>query len=156
MHCNYQHLHFADRQSTFEAQIDDTERIAWLWAIVFAFCFPEFLTFFRSVRICFFKNVDIPDLSQQFWISFFEILHVIGLAILSFSILPNLDAVKGIMLTNCLCFIPAFLGLFFMQLYYLVSGEDAQIIQTFLSFSRPLQFDVAEKLQIITRGYTRH
>lgn len=110
------HYHFihiatlADHHSSYIAHMEDKDRVAWFWAIVFAFTFPELLTFLRSVRICFFKNVDLPTLSQQLVISFFEVLHVLGLAILSFKILPELDAVKGIMLTNCVCFVPAVLG----------------------------------------------
>jgi chitin synthase len=40
-----------------------------------------------------------------------ETLHTIGLAILVFYILPDLDVVKGAMLTNCICFVPGVLGL---------------------------------------------
>lgn len=49
---------------------------------------------------------------QQLIISVFECLHVTGFAILAFKILPQLDAMKGVMLTNCLCIIPGILGLF--------------------------------------------
>jgi hypothetical protein len=38
-------------------------------------------------------------------------MHVVGLALLIFVVLPELDVVKGAMLTNCLCFIPAVLGI---------------------------------------------
>lgn len=158
---------FADRQSTYEAQIDDTERIAWLWAIVFAFAFPELLTFFRSVRICFFKNVDTPTISQQFFVCLFELLHVIGMGIFCFKILPELDAVKGIMLMNCLCFVPAVLGKlccsFVLPLnvihekrYKSPTVNYYYLLLTFVPRSRLLQLVVAEKLQIITRGYTGH
>ena len=41
----------------------------------------------------------------------FESCHVVGIALLFFVVLPELDVVKGAMLTNCLCFIPACLGL---------------------------------------------
>ena len=37
-------------------------------------------------------------------------MHVIGLALLVFVVLPELDVVKGAMLTNSLAFIPAVLG----------------------------------------------
>ena len=40
----------------------------------------------------------------------FESMHIVGLALLFFVVLPELDVVKGAMLTNCLCFIPAVLG----------------------------------------------
>ena len=37
-------------------------------------------------------------------------MHVVGLALLFFVVLPELDVVKGAMLTNCVAFIPAVLG----------------------------------------------
>lgn len=39
-----------------------------------------------------------------------ETLHVIGVASLVLYVLPSLDVIKGAMITNCLCFIPAFLS----------------------------------------------
>lgn len=40
-----------------------------------------------------------------------ESLHTIGVALLFFKVLPELDVVKGAMITNCLCIIPAILTL---------------------------------------------
>lgn len=40
-----------------------------------------------------------------------ESLHTIGVALLIFKVLPELDVVKGAMITNCLCIIPAILSL---------------------------------------------
>jgi chitin synthase len=39
-----------------------------------------------------------------------ETLRTIGTGLLVFMILPNLDVVKGAMLTNCLYFVPGILG----------------------------------------------
>ena len=41
----------------------------------------------------------------------FETLHVIGVAMLIYAVLPNMKVVQGAMLTNCVCFIPALFGL---------------------------------------------
>lgn len=97
-------------QSNFNAQIEDSERIAWFWAIIFAFAFPELLTFYRSFRICFFKNVIMPSIAEQLAITAFEVLHSIGLGIFCFLVLPEIDTAKGLMLTNCFSVIPAVLG----------------------------------------------
>lgn len=35
-----------------------------------------------------------------------ETLSTIGMAILVFEVLPNLDVVRGVMLTNCVCIVP--------------------------------------------------
>jgi chitin synthase len=40
-----------------------------------------------------------------------ETCHTIGLALLAYVILPELDVVKGAMLANCMCFIPGLLRL---------------------------------------------
>lgn len=40
-----------------------------------------------------------------------ESLHTIGMALLIFKVLPELDVVKGATITNCLCIIPAILSL---------------------------------------------
>ena len=37
-------------------------------------------------------------------------MHTIGLALFVFVVLPELDVVKGAMITNCVAFIPAVLG----------------------------------------------
>ena len=39
----------------------------------------------------------------------FETMHIIGLTLMFFVVLPELDVVKGAMLTNCVCFIPSVL-----------------------------------------------
>ena len=39
-------------------------------------------------------------------------MHVVGLALLFYVVLPELDVVKGAMLTNCVAFIPAVFGKF--------------------------------------------
>lgn len=41
-----------------------------------------------------------------------ETIHTLGLCLLVFLVLPSLDVVKGAMLTNCLCFMPAMLAIF--------------------------------------------
>lgn len=86
------------------------QRIAWIWALVFSFSLPEVGTIFRATRICFFRNVTKPTVIQFGLVWIFETCHVIGLGLFAFLILPDLDVVKGIMLTNCCCLIPALLS----------------------------------------------
>ena len=40
----------------------------------------------------------------------FETMSAVGMALLTFVVLPELDVVKGAMLTNCVAFIPALFG----------------------------------------------
>nr|XP_018916999.1 PREDICTED: uncharacterized protein LOC109044007 isoform X3 [Bemisia tabaci] len=99
------------RDKQFVASIPAEERVAWTWCLLFAFLVPELGTLFRSLRICFFKSWRRPLLRDFLLVFTMETLHVIGVASLVFYILPNMDVVKGAMLTNCLCFLPALLSL---------------------------------------------
>ena len=64
-------------------------------------------TVFRSARICVFKSCRRSSSYDFLVVWVFESMHIVGLF---FVVLPELDVVKGAMLTNCLCFIPAILG----------------------------------------------
>ncbi|KAL4708135.1 hypothetical protein ACJJTC_009914, partial [Scirpophaga incertulas] len=99
------------RDKQFVVSLPEEERVAWMWAILAAFAIPEIGTFIRSVRICFFKSSKRPSFTQFVVVFIAESLHTIGLALLFFVILPELDVVKGAMITNCLCIVPAILGL---------------------------------------------
>ncbi|KFB43652.1 AGAP001205-PA-like protein [Anopheles sinensis] len=95
----------------FEAYIPREQRVAWMWALVFSFAVPEIGTLIRAARICFFKNIPRPTWGQLLLVAVMEGFHVIGLAMLAFLVYPSLDVVKAAMLTNCVCLVPAILGL---------------------------------------------
>ncbi|XP_028030345.1 chitin synthase chs-2 isoform X4 [Bombyx mandarina] len=99
------------RDKQFVVSLPDEERVAWMWAILAAFAIPELGTMIRSIRICFFKTSKKPSFVQFSVVFIAESLHTIGMGLLFFKILPELDVVKGAMITNCLCIIPAVLGL---------------------------------------------
>nr|XP_026487352.1 chitin synthase chs-2 isoform X3 [Vanessa tameamea] len=99
------------RDKQFIVSLPDEERVAWMWAVLAAFAIPEIGTLIRSVRICFFKSSKTPTSIQFIVIFIAESLHTIGMGLLFFVILPELDVVKGAMITNCLCIVPAILGL---------------------------------------------
>lgn len=86
------------------------ERVAWTWCLLIAFAVPEVGTLIRSLRICIFKSWKRPPFNDFLFILIMETLHVAGLASLVLLILPELDVVKGAMLTNCVCFVPAVLS----------------------------------------------
>ncbi|KAI1291990.1 Chitin synthase 8 [Halotydeus destructor] len=102
-----------DRDKRYEAifNLNDPERTAWIWCIFAVLVIPELMTLFRSVRICTFKSYRRPTPGVFAMVFLMESLHTVGIALLVFVILPTLDVVKGAMLTNCLCFIPALLSL---------------------------------------------
>ncbi|XP_045459045.1 chitin synthase chs-2 isoform X1 [Melitaea cinxia] len=99
------------RDKQFIVSLPDEERVAWMWAVLAAFAIPEIGTLIRSVRICFFKSSRTPTSIQFIVVFIAESLHTIGMGLLFFVILPELDVVKGAMITNCLCIVPAILGL---------------------------------------------
>jgi len=78
--------------------------------LFFAYAVPEVMAFLRSTRICFFKNAPKPKALEIFAVALAETLRSIGTGLLIFVVLPNIDVVKGAMLTNCLCFVPGLLG----------------------------------------------
>ncbi|XP_008481027.1 chitin synthase chs-2-like, partial [Diaphorina citri] len=99
------------RDKQFAVYLPIEERIAWFWCLIAAFIVPELGTAIRSIRICYFKSWKKPPLHDFIFVTSMELLHTLGLACLVFVVLPNIDVVKGAMLTNCLCFLPAFLTL---------------------------------------------
>ncbi|XP_059614740.1 chitin synthase chs-2 [Phlebotomus argentipes] len=99
------------REKQFVVTLPEEERVAWSWALLIVFAIPEVGALIRSMRICFFKSWKRPLTTHFLFVTLMETLHTIGLALLFFVVLPELDAVKGAMLTNCLCVVPGFLGL---------------------------------------------
>lgn len=51
-----------DRDKRYESifQLNDPERVAWIWSLLFVLIIPEILTLFRSIRICTFKSFKRP------------------------------------------------------------------------------------------------
>lgn len=100
------------RRQQFLVTLPDTERVAWIWTLAFMFFVPETIMFLRSLRIIFFKSWKVPTALE--FTSYFitETLPTIGYAILVFDVLPDLDVIKGAMLMNAFCLIPACLTIF--------------------------------------------
>ncbi|XP_066155145.1 chitin synthase chs-2 isoform X2 [Euwallacea fornicatus] len=99
------------REKQFIVKLPTQERVAWMWCLFFAFCVPQLGALFRSTRMCYFKSSKRPPFPHFLLMCLPETAHTIGLALLAFYVLPDIDVVKGAMLTNCLCFVPGVLGL---------------------------------------------
>nr|AGB51153.1 chitin synthase 1 variant B [Bactrocera dorsalis] len=99
------------RDKTFVVKLPEEERIAWIWALLIAYAIPEIGAFIRSARICFFKTFRVPKTGHFLFVTLMESLSCFGTALLMFVVLPQIDAIQGAMLTNCLCVIPGILGL---------------------------------------------
>lgn len=103
-------MYYPGRDKQFVVNLPEEERVAWTWCLFFAFAIPELGTLIRSLRICVFKSWRRPPFNDFLWVLVMETLHVAGLASLFLIVLPELDVVKGAMLTNCVCFVPALLS----------------------------------------------
>lgn len=99
------------REKQFIVKLPTPERVAWMWCLVFVFWVPQLGSLFRSTRMCYFKSSKRPHFAHFLIIFLMETCHTVGLAILVFYVLPDMDVVKGAMLTNCLCFVPGVLAL---------------------------------------------
>lgn len=112
------------RDKQFVVNLPAEERVAWSWCLIFAFVIPELGTLIRSLRICVFKSWKRPPFNDFLWVFVMETLHVVGLASLFLIVLPNLDVIKGAMLTNCVCFIPALISLLSRNTKGCTSGSE--------------------------------
>ena len=98
-----------NRNRTMFGEEVEGEQIRWVWALFAAFLVPEVMAFFRSLRVCLFKTVLVPRFLDFAFVSTMEILHAIGVAILLFLALPQMDSTHALALTNCLAFVPGWL-----------------------------------------------
>ena len=75
--------------------------------IFFAFCAPELLTWLRSLRIWLMRKTSWAPIRYFSIVFVFETLHTIGLALLFFIVLPELDTLRAIMLCNGVLLFPS-------------------------------------------------
>ncbi|XP_071550893.1 chitin synthase chs-2 isoform X4 [Panulirus ornatus] len=104
-------LNGLSNEKDYVATIPEEENVVWAWVLLFCFIVPELGTWFRSTRMCVFKSWKKPPFGDFFWVLLFETLHTVGTGLLVYLVLPDLDVIKGAMLTNCVAFIPGLFGL---------------------------------------------
>lgn len=100
----------AGANEQFLITLSEEERATWVWVIMFTYFVPELGTFIRSVRIMIFKSWDYPSFWEFLKVLITECCPAVGSALLAFVVLPELDVIKGAMLTNAVCFIPTLIG----------------------------------------------
>ncbi|XP_048522963.1 chitin synthase chs-2 [Dendroctonus ponderosae] len=94
----------ASRQYVFS--MPDVERSTWIWLLIFAYCVPEVGTFIRSLRILVFKSRSYPHPAEFLALLVTESLPAIGSSLLVFNVLPEIDVIRGAMLTNAMSVVP--------------------------------------------------
>lgn len=85
------------------------ERSAWIWCLFFAFSAPTVGTFLRSLRVWLFKFQKVPKLTTFLFVLLMEMCHVSGLALLVFLVLPEMDTLRGMVLSTGIAIVPALL-----------------------------------------------
>lgn len=100
-----------DKHYQTQFQLDDPERISWIWALFMILVAPEVFTLFRSARMCIFKSYRRPNKRTFLTVIFFETFHAIGIVMIVYVALPALDVIRGVMLTSCICFLPGAFGI---------------------------------------------
>ena len=88
------------------------ERSTWLWCLFFAFATPNIGSFLRSLRIWLFKFQKMPKLTTFLFVLIMESMHVMGLSLLVFLVLPEMDTLRGMVLCSGVAVVPAILNLF--------------------------------------------
>ncbi|KAK8746557.1 hypothetical protein OTU49_017078, partial [Cherax quadricarinatus] len=104
-------LNGLSNEKDYIATLPEEENVAWAWMLFFCFIVPELGTWFRSTRMCVFKSWKKPPFGDFFFVWLFETMHAVGTSLLVYMVLPDLDVIKGAMLTNCVAFIPGLFGL---------------------------------------------
>ena len=83
-----------------------TAQVVWVWVLFISFAIPEVFTFLRSMRMVCFKSPARATLTDTLVVVAMESMSMVGLGLLAFYVWPNLDVIKGAMLTNCVAFMP--------------------------------------------------
>nr|XP_022324471.1 uncharacterized protein LOC111125208 isoform X3 [Crassostrea virginica] len=125
-------------------QPSQSVEVTWLWALFLVTTTPYVFTFAKCVwRICF-KNTRNPTFTVLIITLSIETLHSIGICIFIFYVLPNMDPIRGLMLTFGVAFVPSFLKMFDSQretgrqFYIVVADLLAMLIQASVLLLWPL------------------
>ncbi|VDN06264.1 unnamed protein product [Thelazia callipaeda] len=94
---------------TNQVEILPLHVVKWIWAVYISLCIPELMCFIGCIHRAFFRNAKKPNFVQFLTVFTVETLNAVGIGILVFKVLPNLDAITGAMLTNFVCFVPSLL-----------------------------------------------
>ncbi len=97
------------RDKDRNADTVETEQVAWIWCLIFAYIIPEAQSFLRAARVLLMKHWAKPTLLEFAFVAFMECAGAAGAALLVFHSLPQLDSTHGMALTNCLCLVPGIL-----------------------------------------------
>ncbi|KAK1127233.1 hypothetical protein K0M31_003777 [Melipona bicolor] len=114
--CDY----YSEYQQELGARISKKGKIIWTWYIISMFLIPECLTIFQAIwHFLFCRKTKFPAKQTIIILFVLETLHSIGVALLIFYSLPQLNSVDVAAISTCVCFIPTFLNLFIQHHKYI-------------------------------------
>ncbi|XP_059143322.1 uncharacterized protein LOC131930739 [Physella acuta] len=93
-----------------------------IFYLMVSICIPYALCLLISVLKVFFGKHKVPSIWTWIWVFIVENLHSVGLCLLVFRVLPQLEAIRGLMLLNATALIPSILKL-------TMSGQEYEVTQ---------------------------
>ena len=122
--------------------------------IFFAFCGPELLTFVKSARVYLMRKNSWAPFKYFIVVFGFETLHTIGVAILFYAVLPNLDTLRAGMVTSGILLFPSLLSIFrstrssSSKKKYVTLGLDGESLLLFLIQFSFTKFRAIEDIEV--------
>ncbi|XP_040078932.1 chitin synthase chs-2 isoform X3 [Ixodes scapularis] len=99
-----------EEDKLYSTGVDSVQRVAWKWMLLLVLCVPELICFLDCVKECMLRSIKMPGPKTFFLVFVVETFHATGLCLLVFAVLPEMDAVKGAMICNCVAIVPALLA----------------------------------------------
>ena len=82
------------QNETLFIDFGEKEAVPWMWCLFFCFAFPQTMVMLQSLWMFLTKTVNRPKLNDFAVVLATETIHVLGLAIIHFVVLPKLDSVS--------------------------------------------------------------
>ncbi|XP_043284276.1 chitin synthase chs-2-like [Venturia canescens] len=97
----------------FSASVPENYRVEWYWCIVLGFASSEILGLINGIYLSLFKKQVVPRAVDILILLVIETFHTVGLALLFFLVLPELNSIQTVTVSSTTCLIPGFLAILF-------------------------------------------
>jgi len=82
-------LFLAANSTDYTCLSGQRDKVAWLWALFFAFAAPEVASFLMALRAILMRSTSSPTIIELAVCLAFELIHTVGVAILFFIAFPG-------------------------------------------------------------------
>ncbi|XP_035824770.1 chitin synthase chs-2 [Aplysia californica] len=127
-------------------RLSQNVEIRWIWAMFTLISTPYVFTFIKCMwRVCF-KYSRTPSWRAALAVFISETFHSIGLSLFAFQVLPNMDSLRGLVLTMGVAFVPSILKLFDREsdkgrnVFTYIADFIAIVFQTSILFLWPIRY----------------